>query len=154
MKTIVILMGMLLSGNLAMAETSVYQWTDESGTVHYTSLPPPPGTTAEVKSLQPIPSVGTVAPQSRNKASQADPELTPAQQAQRDREELARRRIEASSYEEALTVECDQAESVLGKLLPVTNIQITDAEGNVRVMDEKEWQERIRLAREFIRDNC
>ena len=67
---------------------------------------------------------------------------------------MARQKIAASSYEEALAIECKQAENVIGKLTPALNIQITDANGNVRVMEEDERQSRITLANEFIRDNC
>ena len=46
MKTIIILLGAMLAGNVAFAQNIVYEWTDKDGVVHYSGQPPPAGTSA------------------------------------------------------------------------------------------------------------
>lgn len=151
--SVLLLMLLLAAGNATSAAERVYQWTDKEGVVHYSSQPPPMGTEATEKVLEPMPLIGTQELQPRP-ANSATGELAPREKAMADREEIARQRINASSYEEALAVECIQAESVIAKLTDSGDIQIADASGNARIMNEKERQERITLANEFIRDNC
>ena len=57
---IMILSGMLLVAPALVAEDTVYQWTDKDGNVHFSGQPPPAGTQAVEKSLEPMPNVGTV----------------------------------------------------------------------------------------------
>ena len=45
-----------------VAGDTVYQWTDKDGNVHYSGQPPPAGTQAVEKALEPMPNVGTVDP--------------------------------------------------------------------------------------------
>ena len=153
MLMVLLVTGGLLAGNAPATGKNVYQWTDEDGVVHYSAQPPPQGTDATEKPLTTIPRIGTLAPQPRAGNPEYD-ELTPRQQATSDREELARQRINASSYDEALAVECNQAENVIGKLTAASGIQIQDSSGNARIMSDKERLERITLAEEFIQNNC
>lgn len=133
----------------AMADT-VYEWIDADGVKHFSSQPPPPEVQASQKQVTPLPMVGTVAPQPAVPAV-APPEEDPVD---RERAELARKRIAATSYDEALAVECDHAYGVLGKLRDNPNIVLADDSGNARAMPEGERRRRVQLANEFIRDNC
>ena len=154
MKTIIILLGTILASNSAFAQDNIYEWTGKDGVVVYSSQPPPAGTSARERTLKPVPIMGSAAPQPEVAPVQDDQELTPAEQAQKNREELSRKRIEATSYEEALAIECDQARNVMEKLQQINNLAITDSRGNTRVIPERERLARITLALEFVRDNC
>ena len=154
MKTIIILLGTMLASNSAFAQDNIYEWTGKDGVVVYSSQPPPAGTSARERTLKPAPLMGSSAPQPEVAPVQDDQNLTPAEQAQKNREELSRKRIEATSYEEALAIECDQARSVMEKLQQINNVAITDSMGNTRVIPEGERVARITLALEFVRDNC
>ena len=138
MKTIIILLGTILASNSAFAQDNIYEWTGKDGVVVYSSQPPPAGTSARERTLKPVPIMGSAAPQPEVAPVQDDQELTPAEQAQKNREELSRKRIEATSYEEALTIECDQARNVMEKLQQINNLAITDSRGNTRVIPERE----------------
>lgn len=133
----------------AQAQT-VYEWTDADGVTHYSSQPPPPGVQADERQVTPMPMVGTVAPRPAAPATS----VTDEDPTDRARAELARKRIEATSYDEALAVECAHAYGVVGKLQDHQNIVLTDASGNARAMPEAERRRRVQLANEFIRDNC
>jgi hypothetical protein len=148
----ILFLSLLFVGNVYAAADTVYEWTDENGVVHYSSQPPPADQPATEKLLQPIPMVGTEAPHPRQDSG---PLTVPAtDDTQNKREALARKRIEATSYQEALAVECEHASGVLGSLQQFANISLSDAAGNTRVMPEPERKQRIQLAQDFIRDNC
>ena len=153
MRVRILIMGLLMFASTLASEEKVFQWVDENGTTIYSTQPPPPGIIATETTLKSAPP-GTAPSQTLTRDPKADAPMTDRVQAARDREELARKRIKASSYEEALAVECNQAESVIGKLNSPGPIQIADGSGNVRVMDQEERVDRVTLAYEFIRDNC
>ena len=149
-----IILASMPSANTDAAEERVYQWTDADGVVHYSSQPPPLGTDASEKALKPIPLMGSQAPQARTVGQMIQTEMTEREQAAKDREELARKRIEATTYNEALKIECAQARSVTGKLSAKSGVQIRDSAGNIRVMGDDERKERLSIAQNFIKDNC
>ena len=143
-----------MGGHDAVAQTQAFQWTDENGVVHFSALPPPPGTSAQAVTLKPMRPVGTVVAQSRIANVSPDDGLTSTEQAVQKRAELSRARIEASSYEEALAIECDHVRGVIDKLSLQEDIIVNDVAGEkYRVMESNERQERINAAQEFIRDN-
>jgi hypothetical protein len=145
-----LLAGMLWSLCAAALAETVFEWTDADGVKHFSSKPPPPGVQANEKQVMPMPMVGTVAPQ----LAMPSEGLPEEDSVSRERAELARQRIAATSYEEALAVECDHARGVLGKLRANQNIVLTDDSGNSRAMPEPERNRRVQLASDFIRDNC
>ena len=82
-----ILIGMLLVAPALAAGDTVYQWTDKDGNVHYSGQPPPAGTQAVEKNLEPMPNVGTVDPYlDADELKQAT-----AEQVTRENDELARK---------------------------------------------------------------
>ena len=87
-----ILIGMFLTASALAVGDTVYQWTDKDGNTHYSGQPPPAGTQAVEKNLEPIPSVGTVDPY----MDKEDIKKATTKQVARDNEELVQRRLARS----------------------------------------------------------
>lgn len=144
---ILILIGMLLIAPVLTAEDTVYQWTDKDGNTHYSSQPPPPGTESVERTLEPSPNVGAVDPY-------LDADDIEKAKLVRENEELAQRRMDATTFEEQQSIECDVAQNVIDKLSSVHLVKIASPDGTLRVISDAEREDRIRTSQKFIDENC
>ena len=147
---ILILIGLLLTAPALFAGDKVYQWTDEDGNVNYSSQPPPPGTEAVERTLEPLPNVGTVDPY----LDADEIKKATAEQVTQENEELVQQRMDATTYEEQQSIECGAAQSVIDRLSSARLAKIASADGTLRVMSDAEREDRIRTSQKYIDENC
>ena len=147
---ILILIGMLFTAPALLGGETIYQWTDKDGNTHFSESPPPAGTEAVQRNLEPMPKVGTVDPYLDADETK---QLT-AEQVNRENEELTQRRLDATTREEQLAIECETAQGVIDKLSSARYAKIASPDGSVRVMSDAEREDRIRTSEKYIDENC
>jgi hypothetical protein len=128
LKILISLAALFLAVNVSFAQQKIYQWTDQDGTVHFTSSPPPAGVQAEEKPMEQIPMVGTTT---------SNPGAGKQQQS-----------------DALVQLRCEQSAILVEKLERLNHVVVEDRDGSSRIMDEAEQQERIDHARSYMDEFC
>ncbi len=149
-----ILIGMIFLAPAMAATDTVYQWVGEDGNIHYSDKAPPPGTQVIVKDLEPIPDIGTVEPLPDSNITESENSRLTAEKVDQENTQLKQRRMAATTYEEALEIECGMAQGVIDKLSSGRSVSIASADGTTRLMSKAESGERIRVSQKYIDENC
>lgn len=147
---ILILLGLLLTAPALLAGETIYQWTDKDGNTHFSESPPPAGTVAVQRNLEPMPKVGTVDPY----LDADETRQVTAEQYNKANEELIQRRLDATTLEEQQAVECETAQGVIDKLSAGRLAKLASPDGTLRVMSDAEREDRIRTSQKYIDENC
>jgi hypothetical protein len=147
---ILILIGILLIAPVLTAGDTVYQWTDKDGNTHYSGQPPPPGSEWVERTLEPLPNVGTVDPY----LDADDIEKVTTEQLAQENADLVQRRLDATTYDEQRSIECDVAQNVIDKLSAGRLAKIVSADGTLRVLSDAEREDRLRTSEKYIDENC
>lgn len=128
------------------AQAGVYRWTDEQGTTHFSTEPPPDqkvtSQALDLNTLTPI-----------NQASDIATPDTIGQLKKRevkDRQDLARRQAERERRKK----NCVVARGRLNNYETASRIRTLDDEGNIRYLTEKEHSERIADMRLKVTEYC
>lgn len=144
---LMILLGALLSANSLQA-AKFYKWMDDKGTTHYGTNPPDMDTAVEVnvksgassdqqKAIDNLESQRVAAKQAKEKASQPDPQAD----------------YEAHNRE-IMKKNCEIQKQNLGQLQANRRVKETDEKGEVRYLDEKEIENRIKEVQDYLKKNC
>ncbi|WP_111643321.1 DUF4124 domain-containing protein [Marinimicrobium alkaliphilum] len=115
----------------------IYRWVDDSGVTHFTSQPPP----------------GRESTRIRTRTGQSEPVQRPAQSDPRERSEPITPRVEAQEQERDRE-RCRIAQQNLERLMSGARIQLEDADGQRRFIDDDERQERATQAQQVIEEHC
>ena len=135
---ILILIGVLLASPALLAGETIYQWTDADGNIHFSESPPPAGTEAVQRNLEPMPKVGTVDPYLDAEESKQ----VIAEQVSRENEELVQRRMDATTVEEQQAIECETAQDMINKLTSERLAKVAHPDGILRAMSDAEREDR------------
>ena len=149
-----ILTGLLFIMPAMVVPDTVYQWTGEDGNIHYSDKPPPPGTQVFEKDLKPMPDIGTVKPSQNNNITPSENPQLVAEKVEQENAQLNQRRKDATTYEEALEIECGLVRGVIDKLSSRRDISMVNTEGTTRAISEAERQERLRVSQKYINEHC
>lgn len=147
---ILILTALLLTCGALFAGDKVYQWTDADGNTHFSESPPPAGTEAVERNLEPIPNVGTVDPY----LDEEDTRKLSTDRAASENDKLVQRRMEATTYEEQQAIECQTAQGVIDKLSSGKLAKVAGRDGTMYIMGDAEREDRIRTTQKYIDENC
>ena len=137
----------------------IYKWIDEDGQIHYGSQPPKHQQVEVVKA----PSSARyrqwqqeqIALLAKNKTAAADAET--AAEPSSNASESAQPREQADTTDAvnaARALRCRNAQARLQELERHARIREVDANGNYRVLQEEERQERIRQTRDTLQNDC
>ncbi|UVE17025.1 DUF4124 domain-containing protein [Pseudomonas sp. LS44] len=140
---------MMLTGSLLFAlsatamASQVYKWVDDKGITHFGAQPP---------QGQAATSVNTVVP-----TGKSSPPITPPAQTADDTEQKAidsKVKKEVAEQETERKKFCENTRINLAQLQNNPRLRVTEANGEVRRVDEDERQKRIGEAEKAIKDNC
>lgn len=142
-----------LAGNSALA-TEIYSWTDENGTVHFSSTKPV-DTEAETINVDPgkggvsysRPDAGPVS----NDGDVAEPAMTAAEQRRQD---IASSREAQQQNEALIAEECGKHEKRLVEMEPARRVYYWDENGRQVRMNDDERVALIQESRDFVAENC
>jgi len=127
--------------------TKIYQWVDEQGRTHFTQTPPPAGKEAqriEPSYVTPSSSGTTYTETTRP----AEPAAATDEPSTDEAEVLVMSRTEARAA-------CENARNRLQTLESTDSLLMTrDDDGNLRVLQEHEIQQRIQEQKELIQRYC
>ena len=133
---------LLMSTNLL---AGTYKWTDEKGNVHY-SQRPPPGTEYEKMKIDKPPQPGTTTPTPSSSPSSSG--------ASSSADDAGSKAVadEVAKNEAFLKKNCAAAKNNLNVYQVHSRIKGTD--GKIRVITQKEREEKIQAAKDAIREYC
>jgi cell division septation protein DedD len=135
---------LLCSGSVWAQETTVYQWTDENGVVHFSDAKPA-GQAVEEQTL--------TAPPANTGAAQL-PDSAPDSIAQQRRDEIARKRQEAKASQAANQARCAEWQAEVDRLEPNRRVFFTNENGETERMDDVERTDRVAELKEQIARHC
>ena len=128
----------------------IYRWVDENGVVHFGDRPDSPDN-AETVRIESSSEAPAAEPDSPYSGQQQEPTLSYAQQ---QRDERAKERNERADKMKSLAIECEQANKTVASLEPVIRVMVEQPDGSVVRMNDDDRLEHLRVAKEFIADNC
>ena len=135
---------LLCGGPILAQETTVYQWTDENGVVHFSDAKPA-GQAVEEQTL--------TAPPANTGAAQL-PDSAPDSIAQQRRDEIARKRQEAKASQAANQARCAEWQAEVDRLEPNRRVFFTNENGETERMDDVERTDRVAELKELIARHC
>lgn len=146
--TVVLSLAMLLAALAtapdAMAQETIYKWTDEEGVVHYTARPPE-GVDYERVDVKNQRSESSAAEAGAREEAESERSSIPPEQPE----------MAAEGPDPAMVAErCQQARSNIENLTQRSNVLIRDDSGQRRQITNEERQRMLREARDFIDEWC
>jgi len=149
-------MGRFLLILLMLATTNTFaaisKWVDDQGRVHYSDLPPPPGTQQNILREE---------SNTQDSASSSPSDVKTIADREADlKKEKAGKQAEADkaaqkkAAEDARKASCDSARENLRTLQSGVRVMTVNANGEKSYMDDKERQQRIDQANKAISDYC
>ncbi len=141
---------MLAAVALACAPVAAktYRWVDENGVTVYSQSPPPSGTATEIEPPPPP----AVSPEEAWRRLNVQRQML--EDLREDRELEKRLAKEKKAEEERLKRNCEAARRNLAGYIARPHARQKGADGEYRYITEEERQERMRKAREQIKENC
>jgi hypothetical protein len=139
-------LGLLLV--LGPAEARTYKWVDDNGVTQYSQTPPPKRDYEVVH--------GPAKPATGSEKTASDLEIRLHQFEQR-RDEAAKQKAErqkAKQVNAQRRTDCEKSKQNLEYLENHPQIRLTDEDGSVRYLTEKERQEKIQASRDNINKLC
>lgn len=149
MSKFLLILLMLASTN---AFAGISKWVDAQGRVHYSDQPPPPD--AQTKTLRPV--SGTEDPASSGVAAT---KTAAEREAELKRDNLAKQAeadqaAQKKAAEDALKLNCANAQENLRSLQSGVRMMEIDAKGEQSIIDDKQRQQRIAKTQQEISANC
>ena len=141
---------------LMLASTNTFagisKWVDAQGRVHYSDQPPPPD--AQTKTLRPVSGTGDPA-----SSGVAAAKTVAEREAELKRDNLAKqaeadKAAQKKATEDALRINCANAQANLRSLQSGVRMMEIDANGQRSFMDETQRQQRIAKTQQEISTNC
>ncbi len=153
MKTI-LLICLLLTASLAIADSEIYKWTDEDGNVHFSDCPPPPSCDAETIQTPEEPTKEDV-----SRAQERLDEMLQEQQvtkAERERAKLEKERKRVLAMEVAVAMKrtCIRARQNLYVLQVQKPVFYIDEKGEYVYLDESTRQAEIQRMKNLVASTC
>lgn len=149
MSKFLLILLMLASTN---AFAGISKWVDAQGRVHYSDQPPPPN--AQTKTLRPVSGTGDSA-----SSGVAAAKTAAEREAELKRDNLAKQAeadkvAQKKAAEDALKINCANAQANLRSLQSGVRMMEIDANGQRSFMDETQRQQRIAKTQQEITTNC
>jgi hypothetical protein len=143
----------VLAWNAALA-TEIYSWTDENGTVHFSSTKP---SDTEAETINVDPGKGGVsysqpdAGPAIDEGDVAEPAMTSAEQRRHD---IASSREAQQQRDASIAEECGKHEKRLVEMEPARRVYYWDENGRQVRMNDDERVALIKESRDFVAENC
>lgn len=133
----------------------IYKWTDENGTVHYSSTKPANDDNVEALRLKPP---KTVKKQKAREADAADSETTEAK-ADKETKQSPKEKRKARQQKAAVDAKekqrkCSMARKNLASLSSSTRVATKGEDGERRMLSDKERVDAFKNANQVIKQNC
>jgi len=146
--------------NTAYAK-EIYTWTDQSGVIHFSDLPPESGNSQLIQvedvysprsaGAYPVEDTAAAAPPGEN-----DDPVTenPPSLAQQLRDQLASDRKERREARAETAALCEKNRQFLARMEPARRVMYTNEQGEEVRMDDEQRVNLIKEAEDFIAKNC
>ncbi|MDX1695740.1 MAG: DUF4124 domain-containing protein [Ketobacteraceae bacterium] len=143
-----LLMLSLCLGTGSALAAKYYKWVDEDGVTHYSAQPPAAGKGEVIK-------VQSGASSDKDAAmKRLEERRTKLEQNNRSEDEKAAQAEAERLNREANQKQCEQYQKNLTIMTQNPRVKLIGADGEARMLPEEERQERMKKAREFIKENC
>ena len=164
-----LLIFLILASTNALA--TVNKWIDSQGRVHYSDQPPPPAVKAETLRPAPAPegagnangeagSGGETESSGEAKSSVPEEQKSIAEQEaelkreQMEKQAAADKAAKKQAIENAIKINCDNAQQNLRNLQAGGRISQIGADGERTYMDDTQRQQRIEKVQQYLDTNC
>ena len=156
----ILVVALVLSSSIVMAEEKIYRWVDADGVVHFGDQPNDKFDSQEVtvrKGPENIPVETQAMPTETGAESEAvnteakDDEPSYAQQR---RDARAKQRKEAEKKKQEIAASCELHQKLVEQLEPMTRVIVQREDGTVERMDDNERIAQLKKSKEFIAENC